>query len=692
MKKPNRRYVLSLRHDQFKVGAVRMDVTFLLEWLGERRAHIYGRAMTAAAAGLRSGGASYNVRSVLSLWKGMSKDGPRYLNDVANPSLIIAELHDLRRLTYESTMGDGCRVNTANNKWANFLRFLKHLVALQELPVLNYSRLLPSLPKSLHTTSAELARLGEGDPETRPKSFSMDKDAFHSGLIVPISISKTSEEYIEAYRIQLSQALSAIQNAAMDELRETLEKFESADRLINAARYPRIRATFQANRKRGPGRYTDPSNGRHFFDAADDHPHLLGNLLAMVVHEMDGIPLSRSNEVKQNGKRKTCLSAKGGGHWLFVSRYGKNRLLPYLGILTSRTMVPFFLVILLEHPSLTVSSLLGARLSNEKGTAFLINPTDGRSGKMLSIEKPRAGSFKQAELTDRSRFAFDLLMRMTKTARYEMLRQGRADEANYLWLGIHMIDYRIFRVSEKQLTNAFRTDPRFSSQRGVARSSHLTSFVDSHPTVAALSHALTLKSLRASAGVLRFINKRDDLVACARSLGHVNVQTTLDHYIPKAFQLALYEHKIRRHQNLLLALAASGETEMMRFTDFETMQDLNAFLKSQTSAIALLLATAAKGQKNHADPGSTKNRLLLHNQKHAVAIAILFAENVDRYPEHCLSAVDIATGVAPIFWKDFVTALLAPLPDALAPLRDLVKAAREHAARLRGLIRFPDVI
>lgn len=689
-KKPT--LVIDIRHDQTKRRSVRMDLSFLVPWLGAERAVVYAAAIRSAALARRSGSGSYPIRAVLRTWAKMSPGGPRYLADRNNVLLITEEMYDLRMRIYKVMSKAGRTVSTANNQWAGFLCYLKFLVAAGEIPRINYSRQVPSLPKGLHTTSAEEAGAGRGDPTTYPKSFSKESDAFHTGVLVPISISKTSDQYIEEYAVQLRTAINSVKNAALMEVNALREKMEQGEALIKTTDYQAMRDAFESARARGPGRYTDPKNGKHIFSADGGHPNLLGNLLALVASEMNGIPECREIQSKEDGKRVTRLSENGGGHWHFTRRYGKNTLLPYLGILTSRTMVPFFVVLLLEHPNLTVMSLLGARLSNEKGTAFLLNPIDGPTGQVLSIEKPRAVAFKQAHLTEHGREAMNLLIQMTAKVRVELKRLGRSEEAEFLWVGMHMIDYRLLRVSEKQLTTSFRCDPKFSSQTDTARSTRLTTFVESHATLTPWRRTITLKSLRVSAGILSYVIDGEDLARSARSLGHSDVQTTIDHYIPRAFQIALYEHKIRRHQNLLLCLSADGDKEMLRFTDFGTVTVLNEFLESHTASIRERLKvsdSALSPKAESARMSINKNTVIMHGEKHAVAVAILYREHLKDAQAEELMRVDARTGVAPIMWIDLVDALINPLPDALAPLQELVERAKEHANRLRTLIKFP---
>lgn len=671
-----------------------MDLSFLIPWIGKERAEVYAAALKSAAFARRAGAGTYAIRTVLRTWSKMCPRGPRYLADQKNVLLITEEMYDLRMRTYKVMAKAGRKVASANNQWSGFLIYLKFLVIAGEIPRINYSRQVPSLPRELHTTSAEDAGAGRGDPTTYPVSFSKERDSFHTGLLIPISISRTNDQYIEEYATQLRDAIQSVKDAAIREIRTLREKAESGKVLIRDTNYELIRATFQSARKRGPGRYIDPHNGKHYFSADGGHPNLLGNLLALVSSEMRGIPECRVSDREENGKRVRHLAANGGGHWLFPARFGKNNLLPYLGILTSRTMVPFFVILLLEHPNLTVTALLGARLSNDKGTSFLLNPSDAPTGDIVSVEKPRAVAFKQTQLTEVGREAMDLLMRMTLIIRTELKRLGRDDEANFLWVGMHMIDYRLIRVSVSKLTSSFRLDPKFSSQASITKSTRLTTFVDSHGSLERWRKTLTLRSLRVSAGILNYVIDGEDLVRSAKALGHSDVQTTINHYIPKGFQLALYEHKIRRHQNLLLALAANGDEEMLQFTDFRTLAELNEFLESNTASIKDKLRksldvaprTSARGLRS-----SQTNSVIMRAEKHAVAIALLYREHIRDSHTEKLTRIDQKTGIAPVMWIELADALTRPLPDALAPLREFMGRAVEHAARLRNLIKFPDL-
>lgn len=690
--KKTKKLVLKIPHAASKRGSSNVDFGFLEPWLGKSRAQKFARAIQMICEGGKSANHAYNVRKVLQLWKVIAPAGPAYLAGASASEAHEEEILKLRLSFYQAKHDQGRKFSTSNNAWRAFLKLLNMLAALKEVPRLNYIKRFPSVPGVDALQVREGARAKVVEEHFYPSSLSHEMDAFHTGVIVPISLSLTDAEYLEAYEKRLGDALGRIRHAAICEIDCLVSSYNEGAELIASTDYEHIRRIVSSPTKH-PLKNTDPENGLHFFREDRGHPNLLGNLLAIVENEMGGIPTSRVRERKDKaGARVQTIASGSHPHWHYISHYGKNRLLPYLGILTSRTMVPFLVLILLEHPRITVSALLRARFPDENSVETLLIPDLDEEEAGVELEKPRARKFKSMRLTSLSKPAVNHLIKLTGKAR-ERLKGSSAPEdredAKSLWVGIHMIDYRVMRISEKQLTTSFRVDPKFRAQTDLERATRLVTFADTHFQGDAWRETITLKSLRVSAGVYSFVKGGGDIVTAAKTLGHKNTGTTINHYVPRQLQIAIYEHKIRRHQNLLMVLSSMNQAEMLEYSDFDSTESLHSFLSSIAPALDQLRASKNAEEAGSASSAPPDGRLVVHADPYTMAVAMLYKEHVASWPDFALDRPDSRSGVTPRAWSLLVESLEADLPDSMYHLTTLVSNAATYRDKLRSLIRFP---
>lgn len=587
---------IQLQHKATKAGYANMDLAFLIPWLGSALAAGIARSFESYAAAQQSGSSSYSIRSVLRLWAASHADVGKWPTTEVE---VASTLPALRERYFRSEFERGVALTSINNSWSRFLGFLKFAAAAGLMPSADFVRIASMLPKAMVMTDPEEARKGNGNQALRPKKMIIDEDAFHRDLIIPVSLTLTDEAYIEEYESRLSNALESIRNAALIEIAEFRAKAEKGKELISRGSYKKAVDIFRdenGRRRSGPNKYFDPANGLHIFNPKGGHPNALQNLLLLITHEMSGIPKTRLKTVWRKGAYREELVHRDRGHWAFVREFGKNNLLPYLGILNARTLVPYIVLLLLEHPQLTVSALLRARLSGDGSSPALLAPSDSPdSNDRLTLLKPRARAYKSVVLTELSQKLIGEIREWTKPVREALIDEGRHMDAQYLWVGIHGSDYRLMRYSEKILASNVRQPVKFRSLGDKKRANRTVSFVDTHPSLEAWRETLTLKSLRVSKGVLVFVETQGDLVATARAFAHKTIQMTLDHYLPKPFQRAIFDRQIRRHQNLLVSLAMLESDQLLQSTDFANHDELHAFFASMNLSYRNLCDLRKKG-------------------------------------------------------------------------------------------------
>lgn len=684
---------IQVRHRSTKAGYANMDLTFLIPWLGSELAAGVARTFESHAAAQQSGSSSYSIRSVLRLWAASQSDVGKW--PTAEPE-VAKTLPALREQFFRSEFERDIALTTINNSWQQFLSFLRFAAAAGLVPSVDFVRIASTLPKAMVLTDPEEARKGNGNKVLRPKKMIIDEDAFHRDLIIPVSLTLTDEAYIKEYESRLRNALESIRNAALLEISEFRAKAEDGKQLIAHGSYERAVGIFRdenGRRRGGPNKYLDPTNGLHIFNPRGGHPNALQNLLLLVTHEMGGIPKTRLKTVWRKGAYREELVHKDRGHWAFVKEFGKNNLLPYLGILSARTLVPYIVLLLLEHPQLTVSALLRARVSGDANSPALLTPSDSPGGNdRLTLLKPRARAYKSVVLTELSQKLIGEIREWTRSVREALINEGRHQDAQYLWVGIHGSDYRLMRFSEKILASNVRQPEKFRSLGGKKRADRAVSFVDTHPSLEGWRETLTLKSLRVSKGVLVFIETKGDLVATARAFGHKTVQMTLDHYLPKPFQRAIFERQIRRHQNLLVSLAMLDSNQLLQSTDFENYDELHAFFASMNLSYSNLRDLRNEGiwgsGEKKTKAAAPRRRVLMNAEPYVVAVAILYQEHLSRCTDAFRSTAG-PDGIVPQMWVDVIASLRAELPDALQQIAGLIRNAETIADRVRGSIRFP---
>ncbi len=605
-----------------------------------------------------------------------------------------ALVKNLRRETYMGVVTKGLRLNTVTLYWRAFLVALRNLALDDLFPSLNWGAVAFKPYKMTHTHTAR-AQYVDGtlaDVSMAPNNIDEDNDSFHTNLLVPLSIHLSDDAYLTQYEERLNIAIDAFKHCAEKEIRRLVRYYHLGQAYIESVDYQKIKTTLDERRQATEERryngamYLDPISNKHFFDIDGGDHQVVRNLVAMVHHEMGGLP-------------SPWISKKvvvGPSHWRFVSKYGKNKLLPYLGILSSRTATPFLVLLLLENPRLNVEALLNAKLTDKYGKTLLLSKA-GESGESIriTVNKPRAHSQKHNILSPKSLDVVYWLIKFTEPVRQYLIRNGKHEEARWLWLGITTAKhYDYGRLSQGQLAKGFQSQP--SIRRLQERDTRTSSFVPSHIELKQWQWKTSLRSLRVSKGVSVWLRSNGDPVKAAQAFGHQGLQVTLDNYIPKAIQETMYERQIRRWQNIIICAAASTQPYLLEATDFYTKEQLHEFLSGLLSSTTFKIDTLEDGSlanrvrsiiyPNNTDGEQTKllqplsNKMLIVDDPDRIAVLLIYRDLLVNVNSDVLNQPDISTKSSPKMWLELGNALCGDLPEEYVEIRQLVAKACERRA------------
>ena len=434
---------------------------------------------------------------VLDLWIRLHTENPsQYPLPPIVPDLTPQLIKNLRRETYGTMVSHRLKLQTVTAHWRAFLAVMKQMAAAGLFPALDWKAVAyrPYKMTHAHVTRCQFRGGTLADVCMAPSNLDAKADSYHTQILVPLSIHLTDDAYLLNYERDLNRSIEAFYKCAERELRNLQRRFNLGKAYVQSVDYGEIMLLLDCRRDElgkvsgNYGGYIDPKTGFHYFDSKGGHPKLVRNLVAMVCHEMDGLPKPWMH------KRKRV----GPSHWQFVKDYNKNKLLPYLGILSSRTAAPFLVLLLLDNPRINVESLLNAKLEDKYGRTLLFSKA-GDDGKVLrlTVEKPRARCQKHSFLSERSIEVLQWLIRFTKPVRNYLRSQGREEDARWLWLGITTTKhYDYGRLSLRQLAKGFQPQP--SNLIKEERASRTSCFIRTHTELEPWVGNASLRSLRVS--------------------------------------------------------------------------------------------------------------------------------------------------------------------------------------------------
>lgn len=677
-------FLLRVKNTSRKSGFTVVDLRFLKDWLGPA-SDTFLEAIRRNGRRYIAAQTTYSSRRVLQVWAEISaKRGWSMPNIEISEEELRQQLSRLREAFFSREVQAGNALTTAGNHWSQLTRLLDDLAATKALPpVARTNSRFASPNAKLLLADRAVAAQSPAFHATAPRNLNVAGDSFNDDLIEPISILASDDEYLEEYQHRLEHAIETIRACARNDFERLERQYQEGKKLISQFDRGLLRK-FKCKER---FRFLDPFTGKHFLKVEDEHPDLLKTLLGVVTYDMGGLPQPR---FQFSAKREKSKTEGAWPYWHHIQRYGKNKLLPYLGIMSSEAAGICMLVLMLEHPKFNATSMYRARITREKnGQSYITSSGLTKEGSLrFTVEKPRSAEEKSEELSELARRVLGRVIEWTRPAREALRRAGRNEEAAMLWVGMSSLTYNIIHFSEKTLFGSVVGNTKWRSYGKTANSARAVAFLDRHSELKPWAEKVTFKSIRVNLGVLRYLQSGGDLVATARAFGHKNVATTIRHYIPEALRIAIYERQIRRHQNRLLANAVDSEQDRLQVMDFKTTEKLHQFLASLRQDAS----SPSAPQPTHViRKEGVSSRLVICDDPTALAIAMIYRDKLKAATAEYLDLPDRLTGVKPRFWCEFVDAVIEPLPLALTPVAALVRRAVMQRAHLEPLVRLPEI-
>jgi hypothetical protein len=337
-----------------------------------------------------------------------------------------------------------------------------------------------------------------------------------------------------------------------------------------------------------------------------------------------------------------------------------------LGLPVTNSLIPHCILLVASHPQITPSFLEKLELFDKNGKQVGFVPTD--SGYQLVSHKDRRGH-KLAQqiisLTAHTTEVLSQIIALTQPLR-DYLKKHHDDAWRYLLLTCGRGFAYPSRI--KNLSNATSIPARCNQ---LADALGDTSSLNYEKRLA-LAKQFSLQSLRASAGVLVYLNTKN-AENMAKALGHKKYDySLLSRYLPEPLLIFFQERWIRVFQTGMIVEALKESEYLLEATDFQNMDELHGFLNLHAL-------------KTLPEQSTTLNLsgLLQSNGKHEVVFGVntSILSILISLQKAVESATDRVCGTA-VYWAGIGAQLITYLESDLhgrQDLRDCLATAQSRA-------------
>jgi len=573
----------------------------------------------------------------------------------------------LTRRDRKSTLKTRC-----SGEWLAVRGFLLSLVERGVIPVSIY---IPPVRDTLDSVdiSPYLDRLlGQSSAQVLRANASVDK------LMCSVSVSRTDAAYLEELRDTLSFRRQLLKDVLTKHWRYIKSNMEFGRKLLSSVDWAELEPLVESHPERD-------SKNHPAYPSRD----LVGlaNYLAVIRHKYDGCPWSDDDFRKfAAGKRKLIpRQASFGSIAALAKRLGapeapygcggwseRNVLWWWQGRIGHFDVTVITALLILLQPSWTPWAVLLAKVTNRDGKHYLDLADSGFS---YEVAKHRAKEMKREDLDPLAYEVVSTLIDESAALRRELSVAGDP-KASLLFLPYG---------KRKVVAPIPASAPAFLSGSS-ARGNSIVWLGSVYPELARgglTAGTITFKKIRNTEGVLEWF-KTKSFRAVARKLGN-SEKVVLEHYIPKALLDAWNTRMIRRFQNLCLSVAAANDSFLLEVTDFQSLEDLHAFLKDMLqihgrvdSPMSELLHErfgALSGEECGAKEGTH-----LHVAISRGALSALYSYHATLLdlglPAEVLDKADVVTGLSPRHFISLADLLQSVLPVDKNP--EYV-ACHEHA-------------
>ncbi|AIY65748.1 hypothetical protein [Pseudoalteromonas piratica] len=555
---------------------------------------------------------------------------------------------------------------TRNNYWMAFRRYIEF--AMQEKVIAK--GLIPPGNKKLNNRNVTrknqlIEKLNSDEP-------------IDNKTIINISLSRTDDEYLDELEQEFRAVKNAFLNAALREINEIKEQYLKGERLANEVSWSNLSTKLiNADLNGKPFHDTDTNCKLHLFRPT--HPKFIQNSLCYILNKHDGLFLGYENCGLDLSPDLALQYLATNANVIKNTEWDG-----YLGRVTSRTLVPFFVYLLVKFPNYRMYSLLNAEIESEpESSTTLTSVGEDNDVLRFTIDKARAHEEKSGYLDKESQEILNLLIDLTTPFRNK-LKHDNNPKYKKLWLVVNGGDsFGVPRpMNHKSLRRTFGLNARHIKSGKLARNDLAVannSFLASHSALKNYIDTATINKLPPIEGILTWFDSLGDSAKAATVLGNTK-KVTMDSYIPKPIQYLMNVRIIRRFQNLIICAATAGKDYMLEAVDFSTTKELHAFLADMllgepegakdaqhTLTIKQILNQKLNIHGNNAEQLEKSLDLCGKTKQVKVSISIDSLAALFLYEEH-IFANDISLSpsqdtTCPTFWRDLAKTLHRLLPE-----------------------------
>ncbi len=419
------------------------------------------------------------------------------------------------------------------------------------------------------------------------------------------SIESTEDQYLEALELELRQNLELLNSHSKQIIYSHYSKFLSLNELLSSSDIDDIE---EDGDHLDPNRLTKNRQKLSYFSKS--HPNGLANCVAYLY------------QYKNRVYEKKSFS---GSHHFYT--HGIDNVLCYLGL--SPELIVAMLSVIIDEIGINITPLLNQKVNTTQHNEFIkINPLGFI---VINTLKKRAKRVQSRKLE--STWVENL-------PKVEDLCAKNINAEFAIKFALLVNEYFIELSGDNHL---FLTIGNGKGGKGIRQLSEWTVKSTIKKFASAISEkfqelSLTMTAIRASKGVLIWLENDGDSVKAARYLGNA-IQTTIDNYIPKELQELKHRKRIRKFQSLLSvfnALSSENPHEYLGVEAEEYKKILEGFLLDDDMDGLIIDGFISKGK--------SKNEEIIFRISQASLINLINAarEHLDKnIQEKCKAIVEL---------------------------------------------------
>jgi len=464
------------------------------------------------------------------------------------------------------------RVRNWNSNCRPFLQFIKDRDAMPLNVIIPRMKRVGELKPN---SSFKVQLIGQKPPK---KDLSSETKTFNK-ILTPISLHRTDAEYLDEVRFDLERKRNKLFNCLKNYWYAIKSHHDYGIKTVNAITEtePERMAIYEKGNKYTfvPGK--TKSGKKHVFRFHIADPETEGGF-GMFLFLLD----KNRNGLWKRGTTKRAqlplkeLSESNGISFFPDTKIEEpsiinplHRLGWCMGLLTAADVSYLVALLMMQNPKWTFESLLEAKVSdlNGKPNLFLSD-----LGMTFSLDKRRASSMKQEILDDLSLEIFNFLHEI-RQKRFHLIQPGKE---NYLFLTINKTRTYITTPRKGRVIYPLSGYNGDKYKNGKEFSTCLSSYFPSLNAFGLGGGTTSHTKIRHTEGVIEWF-KTGSIKAVSKKLGN-SKRVAMTHYLPKSLFAAWSTRLVRRHQNLLITAATSGEEYQLEAIDFSSLIELDAFL------------------------------------------------------------------------------------------------------------------